>query len=279
MKVSIIIPNLNYARYLPDCLNSIASQSYPAIEVIMLDGGSTDGSDGIMQEYAQKYGWHYERNPGQGHLESIEHGLSIASGDIHAWLNSDDYYISHTSIERVVSIFEQMPTVSIYSGGGYYVDAGGHFIKPAILLYHPALVNNPLKRRGGFIQPSTFWRKQVTQTIPFNKNYRYCFDVDFLIRAAQQFNLLTNQYTFLSAYRLHGQNLSMGVKADRILEIAHYAKTTCKAPFAAVYLKLLASVVKLTTVLPNPLRKWVQTMLYRLNNALSFLSVYKIPSI
>ena len=92
-KVSVITPSYNQAEYLPVCLRSVANQSYANVEHIILDGGSTDGTQAILEQFQQSdERLKFSSGPDGGQGDAVNKGFAQASGDIIAWINSDDYY-------------------------------------------------------------------------------------------------------------------------------------------------------------------------------------------
>lgn len=121
--VSIITPSYNQADFLRYTLRSVLAQDYPAIEYIVVDGGSNDGSREIIQEYSPELAWWVsEKNSGQA--EAIHKGMVRARGNIVAWLNSDDIYLPGT-VSEAVNAFRASPHTNMVFGDAITIDAQG----------------------------------------------------------------------------------------------------------------------------------------------------------
>jgi glycosyltransferase involved in cell wall biosynthesis len=105
--VSVITPNYNYGRFLEKCMRSVLCQSYPNLEYLIVDGGSTDESLPLIQRYAPCgiTRWVSEKDDGQ--TDAINKGFAMASGQLFAWLNADDAYAHADVIQRVVDAYLQ----------------------------------------------------------------------------------------------------------------------------------------------------------------------------
>ena len=279
MKVSIIVPNRNYARYLPACLESIACQTYQDIEVLLADGGSSDDSLFVLENFSKRYNWKIFSYSDNGQIDALSKGFKIASGEILCWLNSDDIFLSRRSIQIAVDYFASLIDVDAITLGGYYVDTNGRYIKPVRLYYHPFLTQKDIPYRLGLLQPATFWKKSVADKISLDYSLPYSFDSDFLINVYKQYNLFMDQSIPIAGYRLHGDNLSLEVKKERILDLAKLNEKNLDSIFRVKYLYFVASLVGAISLLPNSISKRLNLFVYVLNNLISYITIYRIPSI
>ncbi len=121
MRVSIVTPSYNQSRFLEQTICSVLDSGFPALEYFVMDGGSSDSSLGIIKKYEHRLtGWVSEKD--QGQADAINKGLQQCTGEIVAWLNSDDYYLPG-AIARAVQAFEQNPQVGLVYGNVLSVDA------------------------------------------------------------------------------------------------------------------------------------------------------------
>lgn len=164
-KISIVTPSFNQAQFIETTIESILSQNYPNLEYIIIDGGSTDGSVEIIKKY-QTYLHYWCSEPDAGQYDAINKGFQHATGEIMAWLNSDDLHFPWT-LKTVASVMSQLQEVewltTLQPGGcdwdsfctGFASLPG--YSKQAFLDGRYAIV-------GFFIQQeSTFWRRSLWQ--------------------------------------------------------------------------------------------------------------------
>jgi glycosyltransferase involved in cell wall biosynthesis len=196
--VSIVTPSFNQAPFLTATLRSVAEQDYPAIEHIILDGASTDGSVNILRDWsAHPITWHSE--PDDGQADAIRRGFAMAKGGILTWLNSDDIYLRPDAISKVV---ERMRAgARAVTGAGAKIDASGQIIAPIKL--SPWLSHRALRCLDTIMQPATFFVRDLAEACPIDTSMHYAFDWDLFIRmsALAPFEPLDIP---LAAYRLHG---------------------------------------------------------------------------
>ena len=116
--VSVIVPSFNQAEFIKDTITSILVQDYDNIEVLVIDGGSNDGTVDILKEYGDSIKWISEPDNGQG--DAINKGLQISKGEIIGWLNSDDFYIYRNVVRTVVDYFKNDSSIDILYGDGVW---------------------------------------------------------------------------------------------------------------------------------------------------------------
>ena len=120
---SIVTPNWNGRPYLRQCLDSVFSQNYPALEYIVVDGESTDGSSLVLEEYRDRlHKLICERDT--GHADALNKGFAASSGEIMGWINSDDVILPGT-LSFVARLFELYPDIEWITGRPSSMNADG----------------------------------------------------------------------------------------------------------------------------------------------------------
>ncbi len=217
--VSIITPSYNQAKYLEQTITSVLSQDYPRIEYILIDGASTDGSVEIIKKYQDKFAyWVSEKDKGQA--EAINKGFAKATGEIVAWLNSDDVYLAG-AVSSAVKIFEENPDVVLVYGNMLAVDEHG---KTFNTLKYQQLTLKDLLCFQIIGQPAVFMRRSALQkTNGLDLNFHFLLDHHLWIQIAQQGRILHVDQTWAAArYHAEAKNRAQaqefGREAFRILE-------------------------------------------------------------
>lgn len=179
-RVSIITPSYNQAQFLEQTIRSVLDQNYPNLEYWVIDGGSTDGSLEIIQKYAEQLaGWVSE--PDRGQAEGINKGLARATGDIVAWLNSDDVYYPG-AVGAAVEAFAANPQTSIVFSDVESIDEAG---KPFHRMRYGHWGLADLMRFRIIGQPAVFIRRAyLAQTGLLDPSYHYLLDHHLWLRLA-----------------------------------------------------------------------------------------------
>jgi glycosyltransferase involved in cell wall biosynthesis len=138
LPISIITPVYNQAQFIAATLESVVSQNYRALEYIVMDGGSVDGSAEIIERYRPSL-TRFESGADTGQANAINKGMAHTRGDILAWLNGDDLLLPG-AIEYVAHFFETHPEVDVVYGHRIVIDAEGNEIGRWILPQHDFVV-------------------------------------------------------------------------------------------------------------------------------------------
>ena len=179
--VSVITPSYNQAEFLEDTIRSVRHQSYPAVEHVVVDGESDDGTLDVLRAHDEELDWVSE--PDEGQADAINKCFDRATGDIVGWLNSDDVYFDTGVLERVVRYFEAYDADVIYGDVGV-IDGNSDVLK---LFVVPEFDYGRLLR-GCFIeQPALFFRDHVLREHRLDTNLDIVMDYEFWLRLAREF--------------------------------------------------------------------------------------------
>lgn len=219
MKVSIVTPSFNQARYLEQTIRSVLGQDDGALEYFVIDGGSTDGSVEIIKQYAgQLSGWVSEKDNGQA--DAINKGIRQTNGEIVAWLNSDDYYLPG-AIARAVDVFKQHPEAGLVYGNVLSVDARSQPFN--LQTFKPSNLTD-LMSFYIISQPAVFMRRTVLERAGLlDESYHLLLDHHLWLRMARLAPIVHIPETLAAArYHAEAKNLArtaeFGREAYRIVD-------------------------------------------------------------
>jgi glycosyltransferase involved in cell wall biosynthesis len=208
-KLSIVTPSFNQGEFLEECIVSVLGQNYPNLEYIIMDGGSSDNSVEIIKKY-EKYLTYWQSIADGGQYAAIEDGFRRSTGEIMAWLNSDDKY-HHNSFFKVAYTFSSFEELEWIVGRPTIWDKNGD-----VNLVYSYL---PTYGRGKFLQKdynrffiqqeSTFWRRSLWEKSGcyLRRDLDYAGDLDLWLRFFRHAELHTVD-AILGGYRSHGNQKS-----------------------------------------------------------------------
>ena len=181
-RVTIVTPSFNQAPYLEATIQSVLSQDYPEIEYFIMDGGSTDGSLEIIRKYEDRLaGWVSE--PDKGQTDAINKGFARATGDVLAWLNSDDTY-EPGAVRQAVELMAQHPQISMIYGDCNYIDETGRVIGR-----FRAAQTDYRRLRQGYVhipQQASFFRADLVRQVgQLDPTFYFAMDYDLWVRLAK----------------------------------------------------------------------------------------------
>jgi glycosyltransferase involved in cell wall biosynthesis len=207
-KISVVTPSYNQAEFLERTIVSVLSQGYPNLEYIIIDGGSTDGSVDIIRKYADKLSyWISEKDKGQ--TDALNKGFRRCTGDIVAWLNSDDEYCCD-SLKSAAREFMSDSSLDIVFGNRLTVDENGKILRddrhtrvtfPALILYGQVIS-----------QPASFWKRSLFDKYGYlDESLKFCMDYEFYCRIGT--NIKTKHIkTHLAKFRRHSSSKTCTVQ-------------------------------------------------------------------
>ena len=181
MLVSIITPSYNQAPYLEETIKSVLAQDYPRIEYAIVDGGSTDGTVELIKKCEDKLAW-WVSDKDKGHTDAINKGFARATGEILAWLNSDDTY-EPGAIAAAVKYLQEHPEVGMVYGNCNFIDESGRVIGK----FNSAQTSYRLLRQGyaHIPQQTMFFRTELWRQVgPLDPSFYFAMDYDLWTRLA-----------------------------------------------------------------------------------------------
>lgn len=202
LKISVITPSFNQGSFLEQTLKSVLDQNYPSFELIVIDGGSKDGSVDILKRYnSQLHYWVSE--PDSGQANAINKGLQHATGDIITWLNSDDYFEPGV-LQAVADYFSSNPNTDVIHGKSRFF---GHGVKAHWIGPNKALQPYEYLSYMRFPQPSAFYRSALlSKTKPLDETLHYGMDFDLVVRSILAGAKFQHHLAHWSHYRLHAES-------------------------------------------------------------------------
>jgi glycosyltransferase involved in cell wall biosynthesis len=262
MRISIVTPSLNQVRYIDEALESVRQQEYPAVEHLILDGGSSDGTVEFLGDLDGKREWkhiNWQSEPDAGQSAALNRGFKLASGDIIGWLNSDDRYRAGC-FDHVVKAFEENPAVDVFYGDYALIDDRGKLVEVRreiefnrfILLHHHVLY---------IATTTTFFRRRIFEEGNWLKpDLHYAMDYEFFLRLAAAGYRIQRIPQLLADFRVHPDSKSCRMKEQQLLEKQSIMRNFSVVTNRFRFLRL-RSVIFLGLQISATLMRWSEKML------------------
>jgi glycosyltransferase involved in cell wall biosynthesis len=201
--VSIVTPSLNQAAYLREAIESVRAQDYPHIEHIVVDGGSTDGTIDLLNEY-DDVRWVSEPDRGQSH--ALNKGFALTGGEVCGWLNADDAYLSH-AVRHGLDALRESGAALVYADVTRVNDGG---VNPRRIRSRPHWhIWTELNMGCGIYSPSVFFTRAAYEAVGgIDEGLELTMDYDLWLRIGRQFGAVHVDEVW-SIQRLHDAAKSM----------------------------------------------------------------------
>lgn len=199
--ISIVTPSRNQARFVEATIRSVLEQGYPALEYVVQDGGSDDGTRATLERWSARL-HHWESAPDGGQASALNRGFARTSGEVMAFLNSDDLLLPGT-LAYVGDYLGRHPEVDVVYGHRVLIDEAGREIGRQVIPPH----DDGVLSWGDFVpQETLFWRRSAWQAAGgrLDESFRCAIDWDLLVRLRDAGARMVRLPRFLGAFRLHG---------------------------------------------------------------------------
>lgn len=200
LKISIVTPVFNQARYITQTVESVLGQDYPALQYIVMDGGSTDGTAERLETFRDRLD-HLHSGPDGGQAAAINAGMRHATGDVLAWINGDDIILPG-ALDFVAAHFEANPEIDVVYGHRVVIDELGRDIGRWVLPGHSDAVLDWVD----FIpQETLYWRRSAWLRVgaQLDESFAFAMDWDFLLRLRETGARFSRLPRYLGGFRVH----------------------------------------------------------------------------
>ena len=226
IKVSVITPSYNQAQFIEETIKSILSQKGDfELEYIITDAGSTDGTIDILKKYGKRIKWVSEKDKGQA--DGINKGWKMATGDLIAYLNSDDAY-EPGAIQAVVKFFKNHPKIGWVYGKCRIVDENGKDVRGFIKWYRHLLGRkynyNKLLTENFVAQPTVFLRRKILDDLGYlDIKQHLVMDYEYWLRIGRKYPArFINKY--LARFRIYKKSKSGSMFVQQFRDELNTAK-------------------------------------------------------
>ncbi|HEY4815327.1 MAG TPA: glycosyltransferase family 2 protein [Chthoniobacterales bacterium] len=201
MRISIVTPSFNQGRYIERTIRSVLLQGYADLEYIVMDGGSADNTLEVLQKYQDRFAY-WTSAPDKGQADAIARGLEHSTGEIMAYLNSDDVLAPGT-LHFVDRFFSEHPKVDAIYSHRLSIDEHDRVIWHWLLPVH---ISYMMKRWDFIPQETCFWRRRLFERAGnIDSSYRFAMDYDLFVRYMKR-GKFQRVNRFLAAFRVHPES-------------------------------------------------------------------------
>ncbi len=216
--VSIVIPSYNQGRFIHASIDSVLGQDYPNIEVWVVDGGSTDETLSVLQDFVDHPSFHYLSEKDTGQSDAINKGLARCQGRIFSWLCSDDLLDEH-ALHFVVDAWRNHTAPCIVYGRARLIDEFGYDLGPCPLHSSTMTLDKVLTfGKYNVVQPATFVPIDTVRAVGgIDRSLHFSMDLALWIELAQRLPFVFVDYN-LALYRLHAASKTVAGAATKSID-------------------------------------------------------------
>lgn len=271
MKISVVVPSFNQAGFLEETLQSLWRQNYPDLEVLVRDGGSRDGSVDVLRRH-ERSGFEWKSEPDGGQGDAINRGLLSASGDILAYLNSDDIYYPG-ALAAVASFFHSHPEAQVLYGDANHLWEESGKVEP---YYTEDWNYDRLIDVCYLCQPAVFWRRGIVERFGVLDDSLFgAMDYDYWLRIGKSVPFQRLEGVVLAGSRMHADNKTLSHRSRLHEEIFRVSlRHSPRPPYR--WLKVLAHIKAEEAAKPSPGDRKNFVGIY-VSNVLELAERHRIP--
>jgi hypothetical protein len=234
--IAVVTPSLGQGQFIERTLRSVLDQDYPALEYVVQDGGSTDGTSDVLRRYESRLA-RWTSEPDGGQADAINRGFAGTTGELMAYLNSDDLLLPG-SLGWVADYMHRHPDVDAIYGQRMIVDEQDRVIGIWVTPPHDDAM---LGLSNVVPQETLFWRRDAWDRVGgMDASFRFALDWDFLVRLRDSGARIVRANRYLGAFRVHGEQKSQAelrigdAESDALRERVHGHPMTWEEATAAM---------------------------------------------
>jgi glycosyltransferase involved in cell wall biosynthesis len=204
-KITIVTPSFNQGKFLRQTIESILAQNYPHLEYFIIDGGSTDESLDIIREYEDQISW-WVSETDRGQTDAINKGFKRATGELCAWVNSDDVLLPNC-LQKVADCYQKYNQPDLIYGNCIYIDNDSRITRMVRVPRQTLFWAN----RGVLftLQPALFYKTDTIKKVGYlNPDYSLAMDIDLWMKMIKVGLTIEHIPQYMGGFRWHGESKS-----------------------------------------------------------------------
>jgi glycosyltransferase involved in cell wall biosynthesis len=200
------MPSYNQSQFIEESIQSILDQDYPSLEFMILDGGSSDGSQEIIQRYGRHLAF-WQSQPDKGQTDALIQGFERATGDLLGWVNSDDVLLPG-ALQSIADAYVLYSKSGLFGGNFFLIDRDSRISRCIRLPAQAALFAR--HSLFAFCQPGSFFKRQDYQAVGgLHAEFYSVMDADLYFRMTLNGTRYVHTHKYVAGFRVHGMSKTM----------------------------------------------------------------------